>query len=257
MSKDLSLSGLCKAFGRGERRVTAVDGVTLSLAAGSFTAVIGPSGCGKSTLLRMIAGLETPDAGEIMLAGESPDQLRRHGRIGMSFQDSALLPWRTVTDNIALPLQVLRRDVRTAQAQIAALIRLVGLAGFETARPAQLSGGMRQRVSIARALVTAPSLLLLDEPFASLDLILRRSMNLELQRIWMQDRPTTLLVTHGIDEAAFLADQIVVMAARPGRVAEVITVPFARPRGPELFTTPAFHALTDRLEAVLASATPA
>jgi NitT/TauT family transport system ATP-binding protein len=257
MSEGLSLKGVSKTFGRGERRLTAVDNVTLNLAAGGFTAVIGPSGCGKSTLLRMIAGLESPDAGEIMLAGEPPDALRRQGRIGMSFQDSALLPWRTVSDNIALPLQVLRRDARKERPQIDALIRLVGLAGFERARPAQLSGGMRQRVSIARALVTAPSLLLLDEPFAPLDLILRRSMNLELQRIWMQDRPTTLLVTHGIDEAVFLADQIVVMAAQPGRIAEVIEVPFSRPRGPDLFAEPAFHALTDRIEALLASATPA
>jgi NitT/TauT family transport system ATP-binding protein len=251
VSGTLSLTAVSKGFGRGDRRIAAVDGVTLDLESGSFTALIGPSGCGKSTLLRMIAGLESPDAGDIALAGEPPDALRRQGRIGMSFQDSALLPWRDVRDNIALPLQVLRRDLRAEQTRIADLIRLVGLEGFETSRPAQLSGGMRQRVSLARALVTDPAMLLLDEPFAALDLILRRSMNLELQRIWMRDRPTALLVTHGIEEAIFLADQVVVMASRPGRVIQVVESPFARPRGPDLFGAPAFHALADRLEALL------
>jgi NitT/TauT family transport system ATP-binding protein len=254
--ESLSVEGVSKTFGRGERQVAAVEGVSLDLPTGGFTAIIGPSGCGKSTLLRMIAGLESPDAGAIMLAGKSPGQLRGEGRIGMSFQDSALLPWRSAFDNIALPLQVLKRDVNAERARIEALIHLVGLAGFERSRPAQLSGGMRQRVSIARALVTAPSLLLLDEPFAPLDLILRRNMNLELQRIWMQNRPTTLLVTHGIDEAVFLADQVVVMAARPGRIAEIIPIPFERPRAPDLFTAQAFHALTDRLETLLAAPAP-
>jgi NitT/TauT family transport system ATP-binding protein len=253
MSNDLSISGVSKRFGSRGNTVQAVENVSLRLPGQSFTAIIGPSGCGKSTLLRMIAGLETPDEGQIMLAGEAPNTLRRKGLIGMSFQDSALLPWRSVSDNIALPLQVLRRDLNAARGRISELIDLVGLTGFEAARPAQLSGGMRQRVSIARALITAPVLLLLDEPFASLDLILRRSMNIELQRVWMEQRPTTLLVTHGIDEAVFLADQIVVMSARPGRIAEIIDVPFPRPREPALFAAPEFHALADRLELLLAT----
>ena len=244
MADGLCLNGVTKAFGR--RDVIAPLDVTLP--AGSFTAVIGPSGCGKSTLLRLIAGLQTQTAGTIALDGRSPDELRRKGQIGFSFQDSALLPWRSVKDNIALPLQVLRRSAVAERERIAGLVDLVGLAGYEDARPAQLSGGMRQRVAIARALVTEPALLLLDEPFASLDLILRRRMNLELQRIWLKDRPTTVLVTHGIDEAAFLADRILVMGANPGRIVDSIDVAFSRPRGPDLFSAPEFHALTDRLE---------
>jgi NitT/TauT family transport system ATP-binding protein len=250
MVEGFCVSGVSKCFGRFE----VLRSIDLNLPPGSFTAVIGPSGCGKSTLLRIISGLQLPDEGKVSLAGSSPDELRRRGKIGVSFQDSALLPWRTVTDNIALPLQVLRRSLSKEQARIAALVELVGLSGFESAKPAQLSGGMRQRVAIARALVTDPTLLLLDEPFASLDLILRRRMNLELQQIWLKNRPTTLLITHGIDEAVFLADQVVVMSAGPGRISDVMDVPFERPRQAALFTAAEFHAFTDRLEHRLAAA---
>src|SRR3981189_1298783 len=155
------------------------------------------------------------------------------------------MPWRSVTRNIALPLQVLGRSVRSHRADIAALIGLVGLSGYADALPGQLSGGMRQRVAIARALVTQPSVLLLDEPFGALDQILRRTMNLELQRIWMRRQATTLLVTHAIDEAVFLADHVVVMHARPGRIAEIVPIPFPRPRDPALFSAPQFHGICD------------
>ena len=254
---DFNLTGITRNFMVGKSEVAALHDVSLHCAAGSFTAVIGPSGCGKSTLLRIIAGLERPDAGGVSIGGEAPAQKCRAGALGVAFQDAALLPWRTVRQNIALPLQILKRRTPNARDKIDHLIELVGLQGFENARPAQLSGGMRQRVAIARTLVTDPSVLLLDEPFGALDQILRRSMNIELQRIWMQSRPTTLLVTHGIDEALFLADRVVVMQRNPGRIAQIVEVPFARPRLPELFSAPDFHRLEDAVAAHLFGAVPA
>jgi len=225
--------------------------VNLEMQANQVTSLIGPSGCGKSTLLRIVAGLENPDSGSLSVRGEPPATFRDRGELGVAFQDPALLPWRTVRKNIALPLEVLGRRVGKSRQYIDELIALVGLTGFEDALPGQLSGGMRQRVAIARALVTAPSLLLLDEPFGALDQILRRTMNLELQRIWLAEKLTTMLVTHGIDEAVFLADTVVVMGANPGRIVEIVSIPFARPRHPSLLSAPEFHAICDRLSVLL------
>ena len=250
----LAVSDLSKSFETVQGRVEALTNISLRLPRQSFTAIIGSSGCGKSTLLRIMAGLEHPDSGTVCLGERSPDALRREGALGMVFQDPALLPWRNVVDNIILPLQVLGRNIRAHNDLVNHLVALVGLDGFEKARPAQLSGGMRQRVAIARALVTSPSLLLLDEPFAALDLILRRSMNQELQRVWMQSRPTTVLVTHGIDEAVFLADRVVVMSPRPGRVTDIVEIDLPRPRGPGLFETAGFRALSNQLEVSLTDA---
>jgi NitT/TauT family transport system ATP-binding protein len=243
----VSLTGVDRTFKVPGRDVLALSNISLECEPGSFTALIGPSGCGKSTLLRIIAGLDRPERGTVSIGGAAPIEKCRQGALGVAFQDAALLPWRTVRQNIALPLQVLGRSLRTQTSRIEQLIELVGLKGFEDARPAQLSGGMRQRVAIARTLVTEPSVLLLDEPFGALDQILRRSMNLELQRIWLESRPTTVLVTHGIDEALFLADRIVVMQRNPGRIACLVEVPFARPRQPELFAAPEFHRLEDEV----------
>lgn len=245
------LTNIGKTYrGRG-KDVEALRDVSLDCAKGSFTALIGPSGCGKSTALRIALGLEAADSGTVLIEGKPPGQAAAAGLTGIAFQDSALLPWRNVASNIALPLEVLGRKVASYKDEIEQLITLVGLKGYEQALPGELSGGMRQRVAIARALVTRPQVLFMDEPFGALDQILRRQMNIELQRIWAETGATALLVTHGIDEAVFLADRVVVMQSAPGRVAEIIDIPFARPRIPDLFGEPDFHMLCNHIAKVL------
>lgn len=247
----IALSGLCKTFASHGQKVEALRDVSLNCPAGSFTALIGPSGCGKSTILRAALGLEPLDSGRVEIGGQAPQGATRAGVTGVAFQDAALLPWRTVAQNIALPLEVLGRPVGPEQGRIRDLIALVGLQGREAALPGELSGGMRQRVAIARALVSAPQVLFLDEPFGALDQILRRQMNIELQRIWAETGVTTLLVTHGIDEAVFLADRVAIMQAGPGRIVEVVEISFARPRPASLFSDPEFHHQCDHIAGVL------
>ena len=242
--RDLVFDKVEKSFEVRGTPLRVLEQIDLTCPAGSFTAIIGPSGCGKSTLLRIATGLEQQDSGRVTIAGEDPRAVARRGELGVAFQDPALLPWRSVASNIALPFAVIGQPRSGVRERIADLIRLVGLDGFSEALPSELSGGMRQRVAIARALVTEPIVLLLDEPFGALDQILRRQMNLELQRIWLESQATTLLVTHGIDEAVFLADRVVVMGSNPGHIAETIDIDFARPRAPTLFRDPAFHELS-------------
>jgi NitT/TauT family transport system ATP-binding protein len=197
----------------------------------------------------MMASLEAPSAGSVLVDDRRPAELAREHRLGVAFQDNALLPWSSVRNNLALPFRLAGRPVDSARVDW--LIELVGLAGFEDARPKQLSGGMRQRVSIARSIALQPDVLLLDEPFGALDAVTRHRMNMELQQIWLADPVTTVLVTHDVSEALLLADRVVVLSPRPGRVRMVKDVSFARPRTQEVTRTEEFHDLVDELTAEL------
>jgi NitT/TauT family transport system ATP-binding protein len=246
----IEITQVSKSYALNRRSsLLALDGIDLSVRDGEFVALIGPSGCGKSTLLHLVAALEPVTSGSVLIDGEPPSVLRERHKLGIAFQEHALLPWLSVEANLALPYRI--ASLAIDHVRIKSLIALVGLEGFEAARPRQLSGGMRQRAAIARSLCLEPSLLLLDEPFGALDAVTRRRLNVEMQRIWMERRVTTLLVTHSVDEALFLADRVVVMNARPGRIAEVIDVPFGRPRGPEAMRSEEFHRMMDHLTGLL------
>ena len=210
--------------------VTALSEVSLSMEQGEFVSLIGPSGCGKSTLLRVLGDLLSPSGGTVTIKGRTPRAERLDRRIGFVFQEAALLEWRSVLDNIALPLELHGAPRKLREAKARELIELVGLTGFEAAWPRQLSGGMRQRTAIARALSTEPDLLLLDEPFGALDQITRDRLNMELARIHEVTGVSVVLVTHSIREAVLLSDRIVVMTPRPGRIERILDDPLPRPR---------------------------
>lgn len=239
-----------KTFSLGKGgRVRALECVSLSVSEGEFVAVVGPSGCGKSTLLRIVAGLETPDKGDVSIRGDKPADVTRRHEIGVAFQDHALLPWLSVAENIMLPARL--AALTPDRVQMERLAELVGLGDFRDARPKQLSGGMRQRVAIARAMMLDPKLLLFDEPFGALDLVTRRLLNLEMQRIWTDLGTTTLLITHSVDEAVQLADRVVVMSSRPGRIHADIPVCLPRPRDRAVMNTQAFVASVQEVSRAL------
>jgi len=241
--------GLGKVFQRGENRVVALQGVDLIVPAGAFVSVIGPSGCGKTSFLRIVGDLEDPTSGEVLVHGHTPGEARRRREIGFIFQSPALLPWRTVIENVRLPGEIFGDASVAGQAQ--AVLDAVGLTGFERAYPRELSGGMQSRVSIARALTYHPALLLMDEPFGALDEITRERMQVELLRIWQARQTTVLFITHSLSEAVLLSDRVVVMSARPGRIVADCTVPFPRPRAADLRGDPEFVRMVEGLRGML------
>lgn len=233
-----------------QARVTALDGVSLSIGEGEFVAIVGPSGCGKTSLLRLLAGLIAPSAGSVRLRGELLSGPRPD--IGFVFQQPTLMPWRTALDNVMLPLELRQTPLPERRRRAAELLAMVGLTGFERSRPRELSGGMQQRVALARALAYDPAVLLLDEPFGALDALTRERMNLELLRLWQEHRRTVALVTHSIQEAVFLADRVLVMCPRPGRICRAIDIPIARPRTLDDMSTAQFAALAHQVRMAIA-----
>ena len=240
-SNVVELRAVTKEFGQGQ--VRAIEGIDLEIRPREFISLIGPSGCGKSTLLRIVGDLIQPSGGDVVVNGKSAHQARLDRDYGIVFQDAVLFDWRTVEKNIGLPLEILRWDRRKRGERVQELVDLVELKGFEKHHPWQLSGGMQQRVSIARALSFAPPLLLMDEPFGALDEMTRERMNLELLRIWEQSGSTVIFVTHSISEAVFLSTRVVVMSARPGRIVGIVDIDLPQPRTSETREEPRFAEL--------------
>jgi NitT/TauT family transport system ATP-binding protein len=236
----IEIAGVSKEFAKGERRVVALESIDLQVAPREFAAILGPSGCGKSTLLNMVAGFDRPTGGSVRVAGE--EILAPSPRRAVVFQEPALFPWLTVFDNVVFGPKTQGRPSAEYRAHAAQIIEQVGLRGFEASYPAELSGGMRQRVGIARVLIMRPEVLLMDEPFGSLDAQTRSLMQELLLEVWERHHQTVLFVTHDIEEALLLADRVCVMTARPGRIKKSIAVGIPRPRSIEVTTTPEFNA---------------
>ena len=238
----VALQGVSKRFGQGEASVHALESIDLDIGRGEFVSLLGPSGCGKSTLLRLIADLLPATTGSVTVNGKPPHQARLDRDYGMVFQQATLLEWRTVLENVELPLEVMGVDREVRRAKAIEMLELVELGGFAEHRPWQLSGGMQQRVAIARALALEPSLILMDEPFGALDEMTRERMQMELMRIWSQTDTTVVFVTHSIAEAVFLSTRVAVMSPRPGRVIDVIDIGLDQPRVFDTRESPGFFA---------------
>jgi len=248
----VSIAGVSKVFGRGG--VTALHDIDLEIGSGEFVSLIGPSGCGKSTLLRIVGDIIEPTSGKVVVNGKPARQARLDRDYGIVFQSPVLYDWRTVAKNIALPLEMLgwERGRRTRRVQ--EMVELVDLTGFETHHPWQLSGGMQQRVSIARAFSFSPALLLMDEPFGALDEMTRERLNMELLRVWLEMQSTVVFVTHSISEAVFLSTRVAVMSARPGRITAVVPVDLPQPRTAETREEPRFFELVTEVREQLHAA---
>ena len=247
----IKASGLCLEFGTRDGRVEALRDVNLEIAGGEFVSLIGPSGCGKTTFLRVVAALETPTSGSMTVNGMSPDDARRARAYGYVFQAAGLYPWRSITANVQLPLEIMgySRQERSERAQ--RVIDLVGLSGFEKRFPWQLSGGMQQRASIARALAFDAGILLMDEPFGALDEIVRDHLNEQLLSLWRKTGKTIGFVTHSIPEAVYLSNRIVVMSPRPGRITAVIDNDLPSDRPLEIRDSPEFIAIAQKVRRAL------
>ncbi len=245
----VSAKGISKTFGK--RGVTALQDIDLEVGPGEFISLIGPSGCGKSTLLRVVGDLVEPSAGEILVNGKTAHRARLDRDYGIVFQAAVLYDWRTVTKNIALPLELLGWSRARRAERVGEMLKLVELEGFEKHYPWQLSGGMQQRVSIARALSFSPALLLMDEPFGALDEMTRERMNAELLRIWAETGSTVIFVTHSISEAVYLSTRVVVMSPRPGRITSVIPIELPQPRTFETREDPRFFELVTEVREAL------
>jgi NitT/TauT family transport system ATP-binding protein len=245
--------GVSLTFQTGDGEVQALADVDLQIGEGDFVSFIGPSGCGKTTLLRLIADLQRPTTGTILVNGVTPERARLQRHYGYIFQAPALYPWRTIERNVMLPLEIMGFDAKERRERMERYLKLVNLSGFERKFPWQLSGGMQQRASIARALSFDPALLLMDEPFGALDEIVRDHLNEQLLRLWDQTRKTVVFVTHSIPEAVFLSTKIVVMSPRPGRIIDVIACDFPRDRTLEIRETPEFIKIAQRVRSGLRS----
>ncbi|MBN8941161.1 MAG: ABC transporter ATP-binding protein [Rhizobiales bacterium] len=248
----VSVSGVQKTYFTRHSPIQAVASASVDVARGEFVSLLGPSGCGKSTLLMMIAGLEKPTAGTISLLGSPVVNPRRD--IGIIFQDATLLPWKSTLENVLFPIQILKLPMEKYRDRARELIAMVGLTGFEHKKPAELSGGMRQRVAICRALIHDPDILLMDEPFSALDAITRDQMNVALSEILETYKKTVIFVTHSIREAAFLSDRVVVMGGRPSTIILDMKMPFARPRRFEIEETQEFSAVCRQLRLTIEAA---
>ena len=241
----IEIKAISKTYRTRDGEIPSLRAIDITIGDGEFLVLVGPSGCGKTTLLKMIAGLLMPSSGEIRIEGSVVT--KPHSGVGIVFQTAMLLPWRSVFRNVMMPVEVKNLPRKTYEERAQALLKMVGLEGFEHKYPWQLSGGMQQRASICRALVHDPKIVLMDEPFGALDAMTRERMNVELQRIQRETRKTVLLITHSIPEAVFLADRILVMTARPGSIAAVYDVPLERPRSLDVLADPVFVKLTQTI----------